>query len=215
MILLTCDYANGIDISEELVNDLLFSEIKEQPDVLARFFDEKKQIIKKISQNIKGKFKYILIAARGTSDNAARYAQYVMGANNNIQIGLATPSLFTIYKSPPHLDDALVVGISQSGQSPDIVSVIHTAKKQGRPTISITNDADSPLAQASDFIIDLQTGEEKAVAATKTYTTSLMALAMLSCTMDEDDEKMAELGEIPHYAKETVEKYIGKYRSGK
>jgi len=190
------------------LNNLLFSEINEQPLVLERFFKEKKTIISEITRKISRKFKYILIAARGTSDNAARYAQYVMGANNNIQVGLATPSLFTIYGSPPELDEALVLGISQSGQSPDIVSVIDRANKQGRPTISITNDAASPLAQASEFIIDLHAGVEKAVAATKTYTTSLMALAMISATLSGDEEKMTAIGKIPGISQKTLENTI-------
>ena len=119
---------------------------------------------------------HIIIAARGTSDNAARYAQYLFGANNHIPVALATPSLYTLYESPPTLKDSLVIGISQSGRSPDIVSVIEISREQGQPTLAITNNPESPLAQSAEWVIDLQAGEENAVAATKTYTTSLAAL---------------------------------------
>ena len=91
----------------------------------------------------------MVIAARGTSDNAARYAQYLFGVHNQLQVALATPSLFTLYNTPPDLSGALVIGISQSGQSPDIVSVLAEGKRQGCPTLAITNEPASPLAQTA------------------------------------------------------------------
>jgi glutamine---fructose-6-phosphate transaminase (isomerizing) len=126
---------------------------------------------------------YAFLAARGTSDNAGRYANYLWGAHNRMPMALATPSLFTYYQSPPRLQNALVVGVSQSGQSPDIVSVLEEGRRQGCLTLAITNIPDSPLAKTADFILDIQAGPEKAVAATKTYTTELMAIAMLSAAL--------------------------------
>jgi glucosamine--fructose-6-phosphate aminotransferase (isomerizing) len=140
---------------------------------------------------------YIFLAARGTSDNAGRYAQYLWGAHNRMPIALATPSLFTLYGRPPHLKGALVVGVSQSGQSPDIVGVLEEARRQGCLTLAITNTPDSPLAHTSDFVIDIQAGKESAVAATKTYTASLMAIAMLSQAVDGDEEKRRVLEAVP------------------
>jgi glucosamine--fructose-6-phosphate aminotransferase (isomerizing) len=138
-----------------------------------------------------------MIAARGTSDNAARYAQYLLGAHNRLPVALATPSLFTTYHQPPALKGALVVGISQSGRSPDIIAVIEEGKKQGRPTLAITNAPDSPLAQAAEFVIDLRAGDERAVAATKSYTTSLAALALFSAALAQDGEAGAQLEQVP------------------
>ncbi len=166
------------------MNNILIKEILEQPDIIEKLIRNEAKHFKSICSNLKGKFDYILIAARGTSDNAARYAQYLLGSHNHIQVALATPSLFTIYKTPPALDHALVIGISQSGQSPDIVSVLETAQKQGRPTLCITNDELSPLAKVSDYIIHLNAGNEIAIAATKTYTSSLSALALFSCFLN-------------------------------
>jgi glucosamine--fructose-6-phosphate aminotransferase (isomerizing) len=125
-----------------------------------------------------------VIAARGTSDNAARYAQYVFGAQNHLTVALATPSLFSVYQQPPRLEGALVIGISQSGQSPDIVSVLEEAGLQGAPTVAVTNKADSPLAAAAHHVIELHAREERSVAATKTYTAQLAALALLSLSMN-------------------------------
>ncbi len=92
---------------------------------------------------------HVIIAARGTSDNAGRYAQYVLGAMNGLTVGLATPSLFSIYNRPPRFGNALVLGISQSGKSPDIVAVLAEAKRQGALTAAMTNNPASDLAAAS------------------------------------------------------------------
>ncbi len=193
-----------------LVNKILIKEISEQPDIIANLIQNEEEHVNKICANLKGKFDYILIAARGTSDNAARYAQYLLGSHNNIQVALATPSLFTIYKTPPSLKRALVMGISQSGQSPDIVAVLDTAQKQGRPTICITNDESSPLAHVSDFIIPLKAGNEKAIAATKTYTSSLSALALFSCLLNHDKFKLEDLNKLPYKISETLNNTLDK-----
>jgi glucosamine--fructose-6-phosphate aminotransferase (isomerizing) len=139
---------------------------------------------------------WINIAARGTSDNAARYAQYLFGAYNGLSVGLAAPSLFTLYAAAPRLSRALTIGISQSGRSPDIVAVVAEAKKQGGVTLAITNDPASPLAKAADHTIPLTVGEEKSVAATKTYTNQLMALAMLSAALADDKTRRQELDDV-------------------
>lgn len=141
--------------------------------------------------------KHVAIAARGTSDNAARYGQYLLGASNRLSVGLATPSLFSIYGKPPRLDDSLVIGISQSGQSPDIVSVLEEGRQQGVPTLAITNDPNSPLATLSEYVIPLHAGEERAIAATKTYTAQLAALALLSCALGQAPDRLEMLRRVP------------------
>src|SRR5437764_14833970 len=126
---------------------------------------------------------YVLLAARGSSDHAGTYAQYLFGSRNRLPVALAAPSLFTMYPQSPRLRNALVIGISQSGQSPDIVSVVAEGKRQGAITLAITNDRASPLAQSAAMSITIDSGPEKAVAATKTYTAELMALAALSVAL--------------------------------
>jgi glucosamine--fructose-6-phosphate aminotransferase (isomerizing) len=123
---------------------------------------------------------HVVIAARGTSDNAARYAKYIWATSLGLPVTLAAPSLHTKYEMAPRFDGAAVVGISQSGESPDLVAVVEQARKQGRPTIAITNEVESPLAMMSDVVVPLHAGHERSVAATKTYTTSLMAIAMIA-----------------------------------
>lgn len=139
----------------------------------------------------------VLIAARGSSDNAARYAQYLLGTANRMLVTLAAPSLFSIYRTPPSLAGTLVLGISQSGRSPDIVSVVEEARRQGALSAAITNDPESPLGRAADLVIALHAGEERSVAATKSYTGELMAVAMLSAALADDASMRSALGAVP------------------
>jgi glucosamine--fructose-6-phosphate aminotransferase (isomerizing) len=183
----------------------LKSEIFEQPERLAHLLQEKRNTVEDIAAAIrKQNIYYAFLAARGTSDNAGRFANYLWGAQNNLPLALATPSLFTYYQQPPRLAGALVVGISQSGQSPDIVSVIEEGQRQGCLTLAITNEPDSPLGKAADLILDIQAGEEKAVAATKTYTSELMAIAMLSSALAGDKSCWRELGKVTTWAEKAL-----------
>jgi glutamine---fructose-6-phosphate transaminase (isomerizing) len=162
----------------------LKTEIYEQPERISNLLTKQRKTVESIAKTIQQKgIKGVFLAARGTSDNAGRYANYLWGAQNGLPLALATPSLFTYYGKPPRLNGALVVGVSQSGQSPDIVSVLQEGRRQGCLTLAITNEPKSPLADAADLILDIQAGDEKAVAATKTYTTELMAVAMLSAAL--------------------------------
>ena len=183
----------------------LHSEIFEQPERLASLLDKQKQTVIEIAQAIQSRnVQYAFLAARGTSDNAGRYANYLWGAHNGIPLALATPSLFTYYQTPPRLQGALVIGVSQSGQSPDIVSVLEEGRKQGCLTLAITNIPDSPLAKTADFVLDVQAGEEKAIAATKTYTAELMAIAMISAALSNSNERWDELAFVSKWAEQTL-----------
>jgi glucosamine--fructose-6-phosphate aminotransferase (isomerizing) len=162
----------------------LRDEILEQPAVAARLLGPGRAAIESIADAVAGRIANreldtVVIAARGTSDHAAVYAQYLFGARLRLPVALATPSLTSLYGVELRLDRSLVIGISQSGQSPDIVGAIGAARRQGAPTIAITNDPRSDLATAAEHVIDLGAGEELAVAATKTYTAELLSVALL------------------------------------
>ena len=183
----------------------LHSEIFEQPQRLASLFEKQKQTVLEIAKAIQSRnVQYAFLAARGTSDNAGRYANYLWGAHNGIPLALATPSLFTYYQSPPRLNNALVVGVSQSGQSPDIVSVLEEGRRQNCLTLAITNIPNSPLAKTADFVLDIQAGDEKAVAATKTYTTELMAIAMLSAALSNSKQYWDELASVSKWTEQAL-----------
>jgi len=176
----------------------LKTEIHEQPAVLSRLLEKQAQTVRAIARSLEGREIHgVFLAARGTSDNAGVYAQYLWGAFNRLPVALAAPSLFSVYKRPPKLTNTLVVGISQSGQSPDIVGVLEEGRRQGAPTLAIGNEPDSPLARAADAFVDICAGREEAVAATKTYTAQLMAIAMLSAALDGDEERWREIARVP------------------
>jgi glutamine---fructose-6-phosphate transaminase (isomerizing) len=182
-----------------------FQEIHEQPQVIERLIDRERKTIADLARAIQASgVTHVVIAARGTSDNAGRYAQYLLGATG-LSVGLATPSLFSIYQQPPRIATALVLGISQSGKSPDIVAVLTEAKSQGALTAVITNETQSELAGQGDIVIDLGAGAEKAVAATKTYTAELAAIAMLGASLAGNRDMLEALQAIPAAVAKTLE----------
>jgi glucosamine--fructose-6-phosphate aminotransferase (isomerizing) len=183
----------------------LETELREQPAALERLLDRQGDRAREIA-GIFGRddVKYVLIASRGSSGNAARYAQYLLGRAHRVPVMFATPSLYTIYEQPPRLEGAVVVGISQSGASPDVASVLAEARRQGRPTVALTNAPDSPLAREADAVLLLEAGEERAVAATKTYLNSLGAIAMLFAAADGPVAE-AELARMPSVLEEQIE----------
>lgn len=176
----------------------LHDEILEQPEVAARFLERAPEMVGPLAATIRaGAIDHVVIAARGTSDHAAIYAQYVLGVRHGLSVGLGTPSVISLYGAHPRLDRSLVVGISQSGASPDVVAVVAEGRRQGAPTLAITNDPGSPLAQAAATTIDLGAGPELAIAATKTYTTELLAIASLSAAISGDPGDRAALAALP------------------
>jgi glucosamine--fructose-6-phosphate aminotransferase (isomerizing) len=185
---------------------LVESDIREQPDTLGRLLREGRAPVEALAARIRERAPgFVTIAARGSSDNAARYAQYLFGAHNRLPVCLATPSLFTAYGAGPSLAGALVVGVSQSGRSPDIVAVIEAGRRDGALTLAITNEPGSPLARAAEHVLPLGAGPERAVAATKTYTASLGALAMLSAALEGGAGRRAELERVPALVAAAIE----------
>ncbi len=156
-------------------------ELAESPAVVARLLVSAPGPLATVAEEVRRRgTRFVLVAARGTSDHAATYAQYVFGARAGLPVGLATPSLSSLYGLGPRVGDALVIGMSQSGRSPDIVAVLDDARRQGALTLAITNDPGSPLAVAADVVVPLEAGPERAVAATKTYVAELAVVALLA-----------------------------------
>ena len=181
-----------------------YADIFEQPAILEKVISSQRPVVEKIASEIVSRnIEYVFLVARGTSDNAGRYANYLLGAHNQLPLALATPSLFTIYDQPPKLKNALVIAISQSGKSPDINAVFSEGKKQGCFTLAITNHPESPLGQTADACITLSAGSEN-VGATKTYTAQLMAIAMLSAALDGDQKHWAEIPKVPDWVEEVL-----------
>ena len=172
-------------------------EIAEQPGVAERLLRQMASV-QPIGAAIKAANPAgILIAARGSSDNAAVYAKYVFQLRNRLPVALAAPSLFTHYAAPPRIAQYCVLGISQSGAAPDVCAVVEEGRRQGAVTVALTNEGDSRLAAAADFLIPMQAGLERSVPASKTYTASLVAIGMLSQIIDPDEDFVAALQRIP------------------
>jgi len=162
----------------------LRDEILEQPAAARRQLESSGDAIEALARRLReAPIDSVVIAARGTSDHAAIYGQYLLGAVNRLPVALAAPSILSLYGVEPRFGRALVIGISQSGSSPDVVGIVAAGRRQGVPTLAITNDPTSALAEAAEFVVDLAAGPERAVAATKTYTTSLIAVARLSMAL--------------------------------
>jgi glucosamine--fructose-6-phosphate aminotransferase (isomerizing) len=185
------------------------AELREQPAALERFLAAETAHASEIVRGlIRDDIRYLLIVSRGSSSNVARYMQYLFGTVNRLPIAFATPSLYTVYDAPPELGPAAAIGISQSGASPDVVAVLAEARKQGRPTLAITNDAHSPLAETADWVLPLHAGEERAVAATKTYLNSIAAVALLSSVAVDDKHRLQQLQAIPAAVADQIERSL-------
>lgn len=164
--------------------ELMISEMREQSRVIRQLVRRERSAALELGASILERgIRQIVIVARGTSDNAAIYGKYLIECTLGIPVALAAPSVVTLYGAKLRLEDALVIGISQSGQGADVVAYIEAARSGGSMTVSVTNTPDSPLAAASDVVLDCGAGKELALAATKTYTSELAALVMLAWGM--------------------------------
>lgn len=180
-------------------------EIGEQPQIAANMLGTGRAAIDSIGARVRqAKPRGFLIAARGSSDHAALYAKYLFGRRNRSLVSLAAPSLFTHYSSPPRLEGQCVIGISQSGSSPDVIAVIEEGARQGALTLALTNDAESKLAGVAELVLPLGAGREQSVPASKTYTASLLALALLSHAIDPEPRFNAALAEVPQALTEAL-----------
>lgn len=159
----------------------MLDEIRQQPAALERTLQEEMNGVEAMRRRLMAKPpRYIVLAARGTSDNAAQFARYLIEITTGIPVSLAAPSIYTLYQSELRLQDALVVAVSQSGESTDINLVLESAARAGAQTVAITNEAESTMAKLAQEVILVRAGRELSVAATKTYTGQLMAFYLLA-----------------------------------
>ncbi|MFA6309188.1 MAG: SIS domain-containing protein [Clostridia bacterium] len=177
---------------------MMWDEISEQPVRLMKCYDSNKETIKKIVGEIKGKnISSVMIAARGTSDHAGMYAKYLIEYELGLPVALADSSIVTIYRRKMNLKNSLVIGISQSGAAQDVLEVLKDAENSGALTVSITNDEASPLAKGARYHLYCNAGPEKSVAATKTCSTEMFALANLISEWSGNEEMKKELLTVP------------------
>src|SRR5256712_5697382 len=183
---------------------LMMDEILEQPQALARTFKAERAHAAEFKRWAeRQKFRLIVLVARGTSDNAALFGRYLLELTTGIPVSLCAPSIHTLYRAPLDLRQALVVGISQSGEGADINIVLKAAKKLGAFTVGITNESRSTMARLADEVFLVRAGKQRSVAATKTYTGQLMLLYLLAFALGTHIE-LSDLSEIPERVAETL-----------
>ena len=191
----------------------MYSEISETPDVFSRLINSEKQFEQAAEEIKSRKITNVIILARGTSDNAGHYLKFLIEVRLGLPVGLASPSSVSIYGAKVDFKSTLIIALSQSGKSPDLLAFASASKEGGALLIAMTNNSDSPLAKAGDIHIDLSAGPEIAVAATKSYSAELLASLLLvdswignmsagrSHLVDSSRECIANLGEVDSFAK--------------
>ncbi len=188
-----------------MADSKMSEEIREQPEVLQRILDEGWTEIRSAARTLQeGGVRSAIIVARGTSDNAALYAKYLFEVLLGVPTALASPSTFTLYESRMNLEEVLVVGVSQSGESQDVLETVRKSGELGASTLAVTNNEGSALAEAAQHHLFLRAGKEESVAATKTYTAELLVLYLLAEALKGGEAPSAEARNLPEQAREVI-----------
>ena len=178
----------------------MIEETRQQPQALARTLEEAAGL----EDFLRGRRpRWIVLAARGTSDNAAVFGRYLIEITTGIPVSLAAPSVVTLYHGRLDFRDSLVIGISQSGESTDTNAYLEEARSRGALTLGITNDSASAITRAAEYVVLSHAGAEQSVAATKTYTCQLMSMYLLACALD-GHCRMDQLRRIPETVEQTL-----------
>jgi glucosamine--fructose-6-phosphate aminotransferase (isomerizing) len=198
---------------------IMRAEIDEQPEVLGRLWTEQGPEIRRIRTELERRgHRFVLLAARGTSDHAALYAKYLIEVHQTLPAGLISPSTSTIYGARPDLNGVLHIAVSQSGGSPDLVDSLTAAREAGATTVAVTNNVNSDLARAAEFVVDVVAGTEHAVAATKSYTAQVLALYLLlgpqrgGAAAEADSGRLADAASATLQGLDAVAGAAGRYR---
>ena len=180
-------------------------EIREQPAVLERTLGADRRPIEELRAVLqRDRPRLILLAARGTSDNAAQFGRYLLEITTGIPVTLAAPSIFTLYNAPFCFDGVLVVAISQSGESTDTNLVLERAREHGARTVAVTNEPGSTLARMAEHVFLVHAGREQSIVATKTYTGQLLLLYLLAYALGANIA-LDDLARLPEWAGRALE----------
>jgi glucosamine--fructose-6-phosphate aminotransferase (isomerizing) len=174
-------------------------EMAEQPARLRHLIARSEEIVERVRSAAPAPLNGITIVARGSSDHAALYGRYLLEAATGRPVSLAAPSLHTLYRVDVDYGGQLVIAVSQSGATPEIVMTLQALQAAGGRGLAITNDPDSALASVADTAIELEMGEERAVPATKTVTGQLTAFAIIASALGQVPFTRAQLDALPHW----------------
>ncbi|MEP0942906.1 MAG: SIS domain-containing protein [Rhizobiaceae bacterium] len=181
------------------------AEIEDIPFAMQRLLNESEPQILAAAETLKAvKPRFVSTVARGSSDHAAAFLKYAIELTARVPVASIGPSVSSIYGTDLQLAQSACLAISQSGKSPDIVSMVESARRGGASTIGMTNDPSSPLAGASDHVLDIKAGTESSVAATKTFITSIVSGLLLLAHWQGDRELLAALNKLPSLAERAI-----------
>lgn len=185
---------------------IMATEAAEAPQVVKRQYALNQTVCEQLGSRIR-KFapSFVYIVGRGSSDHAGVFAKYLIEIELGIAVCASAPSVSTIYGTQLTLNQALVIVISQSGRSPDILSQTVAAKNSGALCVALVNDQSSPLAELVDVVLPLHAGPELAIAATKSYIATLHGLLMLVAYWKQDQALIASLAKLPGYLQQTID----------
>ncbi|HXG32453.1 MAG TPA: SIS domain-containing protein [Bryobacteraceae bacterium] len=196
----------------------MLEEIRQQPEALERTLRGAVPAVRRLARRLQHvRPKLIVLAARGTSDNAAQFGRYLLEITTGIPVSMAAPSIFTLYDAFVDLREALVVAVSQSGESTDTIMVLERAKSQGAVNVGITNEKSSTLARRADHVLLVRAGKERSVAATKTYTGQVLMFYLLAHALGarirlDDLERLPEWTERALRIEGQVAELVPRYR---
>lgn len=177
---------------------LMEQEAREVPQIIARQIDANEKILLQLCQKLRAMPPtYALTIGRGSSDHACTYAKYLLETNLGLVTASAAPSVVTVYQAQLRMQNALVIGVSQSGKSPDICKMMEVARKNGAITVALVNMTNSPLAKIAEFVVPMYAGKEQAVAATKSYITALSALVHFTALYANNKKLLTDLKKLP------------------
>jgi len=190
--------------SEKQPGQLMASEMAEQPQRLAALLSRRDEIAKEVRSLVPANLAGTVLVARGSSDHAAVSGAYLLEMSTGRPVALASPSVLTLYGAKTEYSGYLLIAVSQSGQTPEIVEVVQQARASGAHTIAITNDGRSPLAGAADLLVALEAGQELAVPATKTVTAQLVAFAIIAEALGTVGLSDAAAADLPGQVEEVL-----------
>ncbi len=189
-----------------MTESLLSLEAKETPARVAEQIEENEHTIAKLGSHLKiMQPRFIYMVGRGSSDHASGFAKYLFETETGVPVVGAAPSVTSIYQKKMLLEKSLVLVVSQSGRSPDVIQQAQMAREAGAFVVAIVNDEDSPLADIIDVILPLKAGEQKAIGATKTHLTTLSALLQLAATWSHNKDLKKAIMQLPEYLTQAIE----------
>lgn len=184
---------------------LMLQETREAPAVVARLIEANADAVHRLAAAVRQRRpRFAMTIARGSSDHAATLVKYALETRLGLVTASAAPSVTTVYGARLGLADALVIAVSQSGQSPDVVGALRAAREAGALTVAIVNAPGSPLEDAAEFVLPMHAGEERAVAATKSFVACLAAALQLVAALAGDDSLKAALDRLPGALREAL-----------